>query len=125
MIFTGPHAYISPSWYADPHTAPTWDYVAVHCYGRPRLHDDEEARRNIERLIAAVDPAWSMSMLREDEIQRMIRNVVSFEIPVSRMEAKLKLNQGETRARNLAAAARLEEQGDGALAALMRRYNDL
>src|ERR1043165_1601683 len=39
VIFTGPHAYISPSWYTDRATAPTWDYVAVHCYGTALLHD--------------------------------------------------------------------------------------
>jgi predicted FMN-binding regulatory protein PaiB len=51
--------------------------------------------------------------------------VVSFEIPVSRIEAKFKLNQGEKRERTAAAVEQLEHQGDGALAALMRRYNDL
>jgi transcriptional regulator len=129
VMFTGPHAYISPSWYADRATAPTWDYVAVHCYGRPRLHSDEEAIRNIARLIDVVEAdhprAWSMDELSGEEVRSLIRNVVSFEIPVSRLEAKFKLNQGEKRERNVAAVAQLERQGDGAIAEYIRRYNDL
>ena len=129
VIFSGPHAYISPSWYDDRATAPTWDYVAVHCYGTPRVHSDEEATRNIERLIEVVEAGrprpWSMTELRDDEVRAMIRNVVSFEIPVRTIEAKFKLNQGEKRDRTAAAVAQLEHQGDTLLADYMRRYNDL
>lgn len=129
VMFTGPHAYISPSWYADRATAPTWDYVAVHCYGIPRVHDEDESIRNIERLIGVVEAGrpqpWSMKELSDDETRALIRNVVSFEIPLSRIEAKFKLNQGEKRDRTAAAVAQLEQQGDGALAAWMGRYNDL
>jgi transcriptional regulator len=129
VIFTGPHGYISPSWYADRSTAPTWDYVAVHCYGVPIVHSGEEAVRNIERLLAVVEAGrpqpWSMGELGDDELRALIRNVVSFEIPLSRIEAKFKLNQGEQRERTAAAVTQLEEQGERALAAYIRRYNDL
>lgn len=127
VIFTGPHAYISPSWYADRATAPTWDYIAVHCYGRTRRHSDEEARQNIGRLLNVVeaphDDPWSMSELSEEDIVALLRNVVSFELPIERVEAKFKLNQGETRDRTLAAIAELERQGSQELADYMRRYN--
>ena len=129
VMFTGPHAYISPSWYADRATAPTWDYVAVHCYGMPRVHSDEEAEQNIQRLIDVVEASherpWSMTELRPDEVRAMVRNVVSFEIPLTRVEGKFKLNQGEKRDRTATAVAQLEQQGDAALAAYIRRYNDL
>lgn len=129
VIFLGPHAYISPSWYEDRATAPTWDYIAVHCYGTPRRHSDEEARENIERLIGVVEAGsenpWRMNDLMEDDVARMVRNVVSFEIPIARLEGKFKLNQGEKPERNRAAIAKLEEQGETTLAAYMRRYNNL
>ncbi|HEY0372835.1 MAG TPA: FMN-binding negative transcriptional regulator [Thermoanaerobaculia bacterium] len=125
VIFTGPHAYISPSWYADRATAPTWDYVAVHCYGTAVVHDDADARNNIERLLARVEgDRWSMRELPADDVERMIANVVSFEIPVSRMEAKFKLNQGEKPERTRTAIAELERSGNGELAEYVRRYND-
>src|SRR5688572_26512138 len=42
-IFTGPHAYVSPSWYVNHPAVPTWNYTAVHVTGRPRLVDDPAA----------------------------------------------------------------------------------
>lgn len=129
VIFQGPHGYISPSWYEDRATAPTWDYVAVHCYGRARVHDGDETRRNIERLIAVVEAGrpnpWSLDDLSEDDIAELLRNVVSFEIAVERMEGKFKLNQGDTTEHLRAAIAALEREGSGALAVYMRRFNGL
>lgn len=128
VIFLGPHGYISPSWYADRATAPTWDYVAVHCYGTPRRHSGQEALENIERLVSAVEAAspapWSMSDLGEESVNALLKNVVSFEIPISRMEGKFKLNQGEKPDRTSAAIRQLEQQGEAALAEYMRRYNE-
>jgi transcriptional regulator len=129
VIFAGPHAYISPSWYDDRATAPTWDYVSVHCYGRTIRHTDEEALQNIKRLVGVMEAQspkpWSVGELRSDEVHAMVRNVVSFEIPVSRMEGKFKLNQGEKPERTRTAIAKLEEQGADALADYMRRYNEV
>lgn len=129
VIFQGPHAYISPSWYEDRATAPTWNYVAVHCYGRPRVHDREETRRNIERLIAVVEAdrpnPWAMHELTEEDVEELLRNVVSFEMPVERMEGKFKLSQGDTAEHHRAAIAELERTGSHALASYMRRFNGL
>jgi transcriptional regulator len=129
VIFEGPHAYISPSWYEDRATAPTWDYIAVHCYGPTRKHDSSEALQNIERLIHTVEASnenpWRIDELTREEVDALLRNVVSFEIPLTRIEGKFKLNQGEKPARNLAAIAALERAGSTELAAYMRRYNRL
>ncbi|HYO75203.1 MAG TPA: FMN-binding negative transcriptional regulator [Thermoanaerobaculia bacterium] len=129
VTFVGPHGYISPSWYADRATAPTWDYVAVHCYGPTRRHSGDEALRNIERLISVVErpmsSPWSISELTPESVQALLRNVVSFESPISRMEGKFKLNQGEKPERTAAAIAQLESRGAQELAEYMRRYNGL
>ena len=129
VIFTGPHGYISPSWYADRSTAPTWDYVAVHCYGRPVIHSVEDARRNIERLLAVVEAGrpdpWSLTDLRAEEVEMMLTNIVSFEIPLTRVEGKFKLNQGDKPERIRTAIEQLERQGESLLANYMRRYNGL
>jgi transcriptional regulator len=93
------------------------------------VHSDDEAEQNIQRLIDVVEASherpWSMTELRPDEVRAMVRNVVSFEIPVTRIEGKFKLNQGEKRDRTATAVAQLEQQGDAALAVYIRRYNDL
>jgi transcriptional regulator len=129
VMFLGPHGYVSPSWYGDRRTAPTWDYVAVHCYGEVRVHTDDEARVNIERLVTLMEGdqrrPWSMAELGEEDVRQLLRNVVSFEITISRVEGKFKLNQGERPERTLAAVAELEQQGSTALASYIRRYNDL
>jgi transcriptional regulator len=129
VIFTGPHAYISPSWYDDRATAPTWDYVAVHCYGRARIHDRAATRENIERLISEVEAElpspWTLEELERADVERMLQNIVSFEIPLDRVEGKFKLNQGEKTERTRAAIHRLEQSGPGGLASWMRRYNDV
>ncbi len=127
--FLGPHGYISPSWYDDRATAPTWDYVAVHCYGPTVRHSDEEALRNIERLIGVMEappPAgWSTADLTAEQVQALIRNVVSFEMPLTRIEGKFKLNQGDKPERIRAAIAHLDRQGEHELSDYMRRFNDV
>jgi transcriptional regulator len=129
VVFSGPHGYISPSWYRDRATAPTWNYIAVHCYGRTRRHSNEEARENIERLLEVVEDSgetrWSMAELSGAETAQLLQNVVSFEMPIRRLEAKFKLNQGETQDRTAAAIVELERRQSSELAGYMRRYNDL
>jgi transcriptional regulator len=129
VMFQGPHAYISPSWYVARATAPTWDYVAVHCYGRPRIHDESEARQNIERLVALMETQsaapWSIAELSEESVHALLQNVVSFEIPIARMEGKFKLNQGDKPERIRTAIAQLDASGEAELAEWMRRYNDV
>jgi transcriptional regulator len=129
VIFAGPHAYISPSWYEDRATAPTWDYISIHCYGHARTHSLDETRQNIERLLEVVEAdnprGWKTAELPDAEVRRMLENVVSFEIEVTRIEAKFKLNQGEKPERTRAAIERLDQQGHEILAHYMRRYNGL
>jgi transcriptional regulator len=129
VIFQGPHAYISPSWYVDRAAAPTWDYVAVHCYGTTRLHTGNETEANVRRLVEAMEAgrpdSWSMEELPREEVDVMLRNVTSFEISVSRIEAKFKLNQGEKPDRTRCAVQELESQGHRELAEYMKTYNGL
>ena len=57
MVFTGPHTYISPDWYANENLVPTWNYAVVHAYGTPRTVDETELRRLLDDPVAeSVDP---------------------------------------------------------------------
>jgi transcriptional regulator len=124
VVFTGPHAYVSPSWYADRAVAPTWDYVAVHCHGTAILHSTADAERNIERLLSVVEAGrWSLTELERDDVEQMLASIVSFEIPVTRIEGKFKLNQGDQPERIASLIEHLEQQGNDALAVYIRRYN--
>ena len=93
-VFSGPHAYVSPTWYATTPAVPTWNYGAVHVYGRPRLLDGVDATRDaVARLVQEHDPGWRLGDQPEEFIAGMLRGIVAFELPIGRLEGKLKLSQ--------------------------------
>lgn len=99
-IFHGPHAYISPSWYADQHTVPTWNYAAVHVYGVPTVVDDSEALRQIvfdttAKFESLMPQPWQIS-LSEAELDGMLKAIVGFTIAITKVEAKFKLGQNRS-----------------------------
>lgn len=101
VIFTGANAYISPSWYEDPVTVPTWNYAVVHVYGRPAVVPEKaRVRAILEQLVtiheAYVHPPWRTSQA-SDYIDNQIQYIVAFEIPIERLEGKFKFNQNRSR----------------------------
>jgi transcriptional regulator len=126
-IFHGPHAYVSPTWYATAPAVPTWNYAVIHAIGHAVLLDDEIASfENVSTLTRTFeDPMapWRPTALPEDLRRSLLGAIVAFEVRVARVEAKLKLGQNRSPADRRGAIARLEASGDGgarALAALMR-----
>ena len=100
LIFHGPHAYISPLLYEIRESVPTWNYAAVHVYGKGRIVSDEAgATRILEDLIAQFDEPYreQWNSLSAEYRARMLRHIVAFEIAVSRIEAKFKLSQNRTK----------------------------
>jgi len=125
VVFTGPHAYISPRWYEDTERVPTWNYAAVHAYGVPRVIDDRAAKHASQRrLVAALDPQWlaKFDALRPEYVERMLGAIVNFQIAVTRLETRWKLSQNRGRREMELIAAALEESGDAAMAALTRQH---
>ncbi len=128
VIFQGPHGYISPNWYQPGDAVPTWNYLAVHAYGTPVMVEDAAQRRaHQEKLVetheAGFPEPWSMAGQEEKYIARMLRGIVGFEIPVSRLQAKAKLSQNRSEADRAGVIAALEASGraaDRELAAVMR-----
>ena len=98
-IFSGPHGYISPSWYSTGPAVPTWNYTAVHTYGVPIIIDDTDAKRAVmERLVdtfeSGFETPWKLSAdSDEDFIARQLKGIVVFDTPLVRIEAKAKLSQ--------------------------------
>jgi transcriptional regulator len=116
VIFSGPHAYISPSWYETRLSVPTWNYAAVHAYGVPHLVEEPAAVRSIlEAMVqtyeAPFDAPWPMD-LPDDFVERMMKAIVGFEITITRLDGKLKLGQNRSQADQLGAIAGLTRQGD-------------
>jgi len=98
-VFQGPHAYVSPSWYAMP-GVPTWNYAAVHLYGIPRLIEDGVELESIVEKLTAVHEAkypepWQLTLTAEKRA-RLLGMIVGFEIEVTEIQGKFKLSQNRS-----------------------------
>jgi transcriptional regulator len=128
VVFSGPHAYVSPRWYEERERVPTWNYAAVHAYGVPRIVSDQKKKYESQRrLVGALDPQWlpQFEQLRPEYVANMLEGIVNFEIPVSRLETRWKLSQNRSRREQESIASHLDgssESAERALAALSRKH---
>lgn len=107
VIFNGPQAYITPSWYATKgetgRVVPTWNYMAVHAYGRPRSFDDAGRLKSLvtaltERQERDLAAPWRVTDAPADFIDRQLKGIVGIELVVERLEGKWKLSQNKSAA---------------------------
>ena len=128
VVFSGPHAYVSPRWYEEQERVPTWNYAAVHAYGIPKVVPEREKKyQSQRRLVAAMDPQWlaKFDALSPKYVDMMLEGIVNFEIEVTRLETRWKLSQNRSRREQELIAAALDKSADStgrALAALTRRH---
>lgn len=122
-IFHGPHAYVSPTWYATHPAVPTWNYAVVHAHGKARLMEEAELHEVVMELSARYEagnkPPWKMSELPAAYASSMLAMIVGFAIEVESLEGKFKLSQNRT-AEIPRVIERLEAGGEESLARLMR-----
>ncbi len=102
-VFAGPHAYISPTWYEAENVVPTWNYVAVHASGTFRAIREQQALleivgRYVDFYEAAFPRPWKLDAA-SDYAKKMAGAIVGFQIEISRLEGKWKLNQNHPRER--------------------------
>jgi len=130
-IFQGPHAYISPRWYVSKLAVPTWNYTAVHVYGRPRLIEEPSAvRQLLTQIVTTYEgtgaDAWSDTALPDDFVDKLAAAVVAFAIDIVRIEGKFKVSQNRPMADREAVVAALQAQGGEdatAIAKLVNQYS--
>lgn len=98
IVYSGPHAYVSPTWYESDNVVPTWNYVAVHAYGRCRLVEEDDLvailKDTVHEYEHAMPEPWQLDTGRP-YFQKMVRAVVGFRVEISRLEGKWKLNQNQ------------------------------
>jgi transcriptional regulator len=133
VIFQGPAAYISPTLYAskkETHkVVPTYNYVAVHAYGRIVVHDDPRWLRGLvgrltQRFETQRDDPWKMGDAPRDYIDEQLSRIVGLEIQISRLEGKWKMSQNRSVADQEGVIAGLGvsvADTERAVAAVMRR----
>jgi transcriptional regulator len=125
VILRGPDAYITPNWYAAKarhgRVVPTWNYTVAHVYGPLVIHDDPEwLDAHVRRLTAQNEAAeahpWSVDDAPERYVRGQLRAIVGLEVPISRVEAKLKLSQNRGEDDIAGVVAGLRDRGDAASA---------
>lgn len=99
VIFTEPHAYISPKHYEKEENVPTWNYIAVHAYGKARIIEDEDKKAELlKHTIEYYDTGYlqQWEKLSDHFKSKMMKGIVAFEIEVTDLQAKKKLSQNRT-----------------------------
>jgi transcriptional regulator len=96
IIFSGPHTYISSSWY-DHENVPTWNYIAVHVYGKIRLTEGDEMLSSLKELTDKYEKnsqkPMSVEAMSEKFLAAEIRGIVGVELVITRIESTFKLSQ--------------------------------
>ncbi len=96
VIFNGPHTYISSSWY-NHINVPTWNYIAIHVYGKPKILNREETIGLLNDLVTRFEQhsekPFSMQQLDITYLDNHLKALVAFEIEIERIDAKEKLSQ--------------------------------
>lgn len=128
MIFNGPQCYVSPDWYDSEHQVPTWNYAAVHVYGKPVPMDDAALCRQLDDLSASQETRlpkspWTTAKLPEERYAKKRSAIVGFSMPIDLIEGKWKMNQDRQTADREAVVATLTKLGGDdrmAVAAIMK-----
>ena len=99
VIFTEPHAYISPKNYEKTESVPTWNYLAVHAYGKCTLPESETSKAELLKETInyyEADYLKQWESLPDDFKSKMMKGIVAFEIDVDDLQAKSKLSQNRS-----------------------------
>jgi transcriptional regulator len=114
VVYTGPHAYVSPSWYDEEGTVPTWNYAAVHVYGNFQVVESRDALLDILRRSVATYESPRPEPWVFDEsaphVEGMLKAIVGFRIEITRLEGKWKLSQNQPERRRTRVIQALSEQ---------------
>ena len=115
-IFHGPHAYVSPTWYVTSPAVPTWNYAAVHVYGKPAASADRDfTKAALVDLVTKYESTrsnpWRAEGLAPDLFDKLASAIVAFEMPVQRIEGNFKLGQNRLREDRAGMLAGLEGEG--------------
>jgi transcriptional regulator len=127
-IFPGPEAYVTPSWYetkrATGKVVPTWNYVTIHAYGTVEFFNDPERLRDVvtrltDRQEAPRAEPWAVTDAPADFIDVMLKGIVGFTLPISRLEGKWKMSQNRPAEDRAGVVAGLQSDGREDVAGLI------
>ncbi len=116
MVFTGPDAYVSASWYSYPQIGSTWNYMSVHVAGEIRFMSDEELINFMRELTLKFEKGDTRSQtiydnLPEDYLSKMLPAITGFELKAEKIENVFKLSQNRDKESYMNIISKLEESG--------------
>jgi transcriptional regulator len=127
-IFLGPDAYVTPSWYptkrATGKVVPTWNYVAIHAYGKLSFFDDPDlllalVTRLTRRHETARAAPWSVSDAPDDYVRGQLKGIIGFAMPITRLEGKWKMSQNRPAEDRAGVVDGLTDEGGETVAAIV------
>ncbi len=126
-IFHGPHSYISPSNYGARESVPTWNYAAVHVYGKARIFSSpQELHEMLHELMQTFEPSYREQWEELSPVFRenMLRQIVGFEIAATKIEGKFKLSQNRPREDQANVIASLDKSDDSVISGVARMMKE-
>jgi transcriptional regulator len=118
VVFSGPHSYVSPRWYEQKERVPTWNYAAVHAYGRLEAVQDprwllEHVSQLTRQQETAYELPWATSDAPESYLAAMARGIVGLTLSITRLEAKSKMSQNREPRDRAGVVEGLAQRGKG------------
>ncbi|WP_428488783.1 FMN-binding negative transcriptional regulator [Rhodopila sp.] len=129
-VFRGPDGYITPSYYAAKQehgkVVPTWNYAAIHAYGRLEVFDDPDRLLAVVTRLTDLHEAkraqpWAVADAPADFVQGMLRGIIGIALPIARLEGKVKMSQNRPAADQRGTIDGLRLDGEPALAEAVGR----
>ncbi len=115
VIFNGPHCYISSSWY-DHENVPTWNYIAVHVYGKVKIIEGERLITALTKLVDKYEKQMenpvSVRTMSKEFLNKEIKGIVGFEIEITEIQSAYKLSQNRDKINHSNIVAELRKSGD-------------
>lgn len=127
-IFHGPHCYISSSWYESDLSVPTWNYLAVHVYGKAELVEGQELKKALIDLVKKYerpDSSYQIDKVDPKFLEGMTKGIVGFKIKIEKIEGKAKLSQNHSFKRKQLVIQELEKfksEDERKIASYMKKF---
>ena len=131
VIFHGPHTYVTPSWYIEKLNVPTWNYIAVHAYGKARVVSEAGEMRDLMRGLVdryeggtSGDDKYTLESLPAEFLESQMHGIVGVEILVDEIQASFKLSQNRDEKNYKNVIAELSKSDDQRAQAVARMMSD-
>jgi transcriptional regulator len=119
ITFQGPHDYISPSWYSSP-GVPTWNYQAVHVYGKSELITEAEKLKNIVNALTEIHESSFENPWKPEYKESLLNAIVGIKIKVTELQCKYKLSQNRPEKDKQQVTEQILKRGSAKLSKVMK-----